>query len=97
MKAIVLEKAGGVENLLYKNVNQPQIKENEVLIAVKAIGVNPVDYKVRRNDQVLSAIYGEDRPAILGWDIAGTVTSVGSEVRDFKIGGRSVWYGQLCW
>ncbi len=88
MKAIVLEKAGGVENLLYKNVNQPQIKENEVLIEVKAIGVNPVDYKVRRNDQVLSAIYGEDRPAILGWDIAGTVTSVGSEVRDFKIGDR---------
>ena len=88
MKAIVLEKAGGVENLLLKDVDQPTPNVDEVLVAVKSISINPVDFKVRAVDEVLTMICGEDRPAILGWDIAGTVSAVGENVTEFKRGDR---------
>jgi len=88
MKAIILENAGGVENLISREIEKPSIKNDEVLVAVKAISVNPVDYKVRGNEDVLNMIYGEKRPAIIGWDIAGTVAEVGSDVSQFKVGDR---------
>lgn len=88
MKAIILEKAGGIENLVTKDIEKPIAKENEVLICVKAISINPVDYKVRGNEAVLNMIYGEQRPAILGWDIAGEVVSTGSNVTQLEIGDR---------
>ena len=86
MKAIVIEKTGGVENFIYKNVDQPIPNQNEVLVAVKAIGINPVDYKVRLIEDVLHMICGEGYPAILGWDIAGQVVAVGDKVSQFEIG-----------
>ena len=88
MRAIILEKTGGVENLIYKEIGKPSIKANEVLVATKALSVNPVDYKVRGNEDVLTMIYGEQRPAILGWDIAGVVVEKGNEVSQFEIGDR---------
>ena len=88
MKAIILEKAGGVENLVITEIDQPKIHSNEVLVAVKAIGINPVDYKVRGNEEVLTMIYGAQRPAVLGWDIAGEVVAAGSEVSKFAVGDR---------
>ena len=56
MKAILLEKAGGVENLIMKDIDKPKAKENEVLVEVKAIGVNPVDFKVRTYEEALTMI-----------------------------------------
>lgn len=88
MKAILLENAGGVENLLLKEIEQPTPKENEVLVEVKAISINPVDYKVRGNEEVLNAFCGEHRPLILGWDIAGTVVEVGNQTTLFKKGDK---------
>lgn len=88
MKAIVLETAGGTENLQMKDIAQPTPKDNEVLIETKAISVNPVDFKVRSNDAVLSMIYGDARPAILGWDVAGIVTATGDKVSKFKVGDK---------
>lgn len=88
MKAILLQKTGGVENFVIKTVDTPTIAKHEVLVEVKCIGVNPVDFKVRQNEQVLSMIYGDDRPAILGWDIAGIVKEKGDEVSEFEIGDR---------
>ena len=86
MKAIILEKTGGVENFIIKEIGKPAIKATEVLVTTKALSINPVDYKVRGNEDLLNMIYGERRPAILGWDIAGTVVEKGSEVTDFEIG-----------
>ena len=88
MKAIVLESAGGVENLITREVARPISSDQEVLVEVKAICINPVDYKVRMFEEVLSMICGEGYPAILGWDIAGTVVSVGDQVTQFKPGDR---------
>jgi NADPH:quinone reductase-like Zn-dependent oxidoreductase len=86
MKAILLEKTGGVENFLIKDVKKPDTKENEVLISVKAIGINPVDYKARAIEDVLNSLTGEQRPAIIGWDVSGTIIAIGNNITKFKIG-----------
>lgn len=85
MKAILLEKAGGVENLLLREIDKPAIQENEVLVAVKAISINPVDYKVRAIGEVLTRVHGEQRPVIIGWDISGTVVATGNNVTKFEV------------
>lgn len=86
MNAIIIEKAGRVENLTLKDIDKPVAKDNDVLVAIKAIGVNPVDYKVRANEDAMNMIYGKERPAILGWDIAGTVVATGKNATQFEIG-----------
>jgi NADPH:quinone reductase-like Zn-dependent oxidoreductase len=86
MKAYVLNEAGGVENLILSEIEQPSPKADEVLVEVKAISINPVDVKVRPVEEVLNMIVGADRPVILGWDIAGKVTAVGEDVTLFEPG-----------
>jgi NADPH:quinone reductase-like Zn-dependent oxidoreductase len=86
MKAYVLNKAGGVENLVLSDIEQPSPKADEVLVEVKAISINPVDAKVRPAEEVLDMIVGTERPVILGWDIAGKITSVGENVTQFEPG-----------
>ncbi|MET3115446.1 NADPH:quinone reductase-like Zn-dependent oxidoreductase [Pedobacter sp. CG_S7] len=86
MKAIVLEKFGGVENLRYKEVEKPEIKANEVLIKAKAISVNPVDVKVRSREAPLAEDLAGHHPLILGWDVSGEVVKVGDEVTKFQLG-----------
>ncbi|SFJ41128.1 NADP-dependent oxidoreductase [Olleya namhaensis] len=88
MKAILLEKAGGPENLHLTEVDKPSIKNNEVLVAVKAISLNPADVKPKYVDEMLNSMYGEKRPVILGWDIAGTITEVGTDVTNLKVGDK---------
>ncbi len=88
MKAILLEKTGGVENFTTAEIEKPTVSAKDVLVEVKALSVNPVDYKVRGNEDVLTMIYGTQRPAILGWDIAGVVVATGSGVSAFKPGDR---------
>jgi len=88
MKAIILEQTGGVEHLVSRDIPQPTIKANEVLVEVKAISVNPVDYKVRADGDVYQMICGEQDQMILGWDIAGVVFKVGDDVSKFKVGDR---------
>jgi NADPH:quinone reductase-like Zn-dependent oxidoreductase len=86
MKAIVLENFGGVENLIYKNIETPTIKEDEVLVKVKAISINPVDIKVRNRQAPLAEDLKIYSPLILGWDISGEVIKIGNKVTDFKLG-----------
>lgn len=88
MKAIILTKAGGPENLHLAEVQKPTVKENEVLVAVKAISLSPADVKPKYKDEMLSMMYGKERPIILGWDIAGTVTEVGTAVTNLKVGDK---------
>ena len=64
----------------------PKASEHDILVAVKAIAVNPVDTKIRRNVQPEG-----NTPNILGWDAAGTVIEVGANVTLFKPGDE-VWY-----
>lgn len=63
----------------------PTLKDRDLLVKVKAISVNPVDTKVRRNPVAV----GNTR--ILGWDAVGEVVEVGSGVQHFKVADQ-VWY-----
>jgi NADPH:quinone reductase-like Zn-dependent oxidoreductase len=89
MKAIVLTEIGGPENLVLAEVPMPTIIANEVLVKVKAIGINPVDAFVRRTKPALDWVYkytGDEQHIILGWDVAGIVTEIGTAVTRFRAG-----------
>lgn len=85
MKAIVLEEFGGIENLLYKEIEKPVPAAGEVLIQVKAISINPVDVKTRSGKGIAGKLR-DQLPLILGWDISGIVTAIGAGVTRFKAG-----------
>lgn len=85
MKAIIIKEFGGVENLKYTELPLPELSGNEVLIEVKAIGINPVDAKTRAGIGIAGKIK-EFMPLILGWDVSGIVTKTGPEAAKFKVG-----------
>jgi NADPH:quinone reductase-like Zn-dependent oxidoreductase len=85
MKAIILTEQGGVEKLLIRELEEPQPQPTEVVVKVHAISINPVDVKTRKGGALYASMKGSP-PVILGWDISGVITAVGSEVRNFKEG-----------
>ena len=85
MKAMVLKKFGGIENFELKDIPEPVISENEVLVRVKAIDINPIDIKTRQGGGVAS-YYPEDMPIVLGWGVAGTIVRTGKKVENFISG-----------
>jgi NADPH:quinone reductase-like Zn-dependent oxidoreductase len=85
MRTIILKGFGGVENLVLTDLPVPAISDNEVIVRVKAIGINPIDIKTRIGKGLAGALKEFD-PIILGWDISGTITKTGSKVSTFKQG-----------
>ncbi len=85
MKAIILKEFGDIENLLLTELALPIILENEVLIEVEAISINPVDVRTRSGTAMADHLK-HNKPLILGWDISGIVTSTGAKVSKFKKG-----------
>lgn len=86
MKAIILKEAGEVKNLIHTEISKPKVKNDEVLVKVKSISINPVDVNARAYEGVLSWIFGDKQPVILGWDISGEITEKGDKVTSFKLG-----------
>lgn len=86
MKAVIVNEAGGVENLQFTEIDKPVIGNDEVLVKVVSVSINPVDVKSRAYERVLNWIFEEKRPVILGWDISGEVVETGKSVTDFKPG-----------
>ncbi|WP_411812772.1 NADP-dependent oxidoreductase [Chryseobacterium scophthalmum] len=82
MKAIILENAGGTENLKLTEIEKPTIKEGEVLVEVKSISINPIDVKTRSGKGAFQKLKDEN-PLILGWDISGVVVETNSSM--FKV------------
>src|SRR3954468_6688939 len=80
MKAMRLHGYGGVDQLVYEDVETPEPGPDEVLVKLAATSVNPIDWKIRSGA-------AKDRipvkfPAILGRDVAGTVFKAGVNVRN---------------
>jgi len=88
MKAAQINDYGGQDAVHINEVPKPSIEPDQVLVEVHAASVNPFDVKVR-DGLVQSDL---KLPATLGGDVAGTVSEVGSEVKDFKTG--QAVYGQ---
>lgn len=85
MKAMVLKRFGGIENFAVEDVLEPPVGDGEVLVEVKAIGIDQIDVKARKGEG-MSDYLKQEHPMILGWDISGVVSKVGSRVKDFKAG-----------
>jgi zinc-binding alcohol dehydrogenase family protein len=93
MKAIAAIQALPVthpEALIDITLDKPVPAGRDILVAVQAVGLNPVDYKVRRN---LSA--SPAAPRVLGWDSAGVVEAVGPDVTAFKPGDKVYYAGDI--
>jgi NADPH:quinone reductase-like Zn-dependent oxidoreductase len=84
MKALAFNKFGGIEELQLQDVPDPELGPNQVLIRVRACGLNHLDLFVRQGLPGLSISF----PFWTGCDIAGDVAAVGSEVRNVKAGTR---------
>ena len=82
MKAVVADYPGGPEVLEFRDIPIPPFSEDDVLIRIEAIGINPVDIFTRQNT------YFGSFPEILGLDFAGTVEKTGKSVISFKTGDR---------
>lgn len=84
MKAAVYHEFGGPEKVQTETIELPELKEGEVLIRIKAAGVNPVDAAVREG--YLKDFLPQEFPAIPGWDVAGVIEERGFSARRFSIG-----------
>lgn len=84
MKAIAIEQFGGQEVLKLVDLPVPDCGPGEVLVRVKAAGVNPVDWKIREG--WLKEMLPHAFPLIPGWDVAGTVEAVGAGVQAWQVG-----------
>jgi NADPH:quinone reductase-like Zn-dependent oxidoreductase len=84
MKAIVAQRYGGLEALDLAQRPEPNVGPTDVLIAVRAASLNPLDYKIRNGDVKLVLPL---RPPIgLGCDVAGVVAGVGARVSRLTAG-----------
>lgn len=84
MKAVRIHEDGGPEVLRYEEVADPEPGPGEVLVSLRAAGLNHLDVWVRKG------LPSAPKPRILGADGAGVVTSLGEGVDGFEIGDRVV-------
>jgi D-arabinose 1-dehydrogenase-like Zn-dependent alcohol dehydrogenase len=84
MKAIVVRQPGGLDAMRLESIPEPAVGPKDVVIKVEACGVCFHDVLTRNG--TLKA--GVKMPCVLGHEISGTVSAVGSEVSTFKIGQR---------
>ena len=78
MKAVRIHEFGGPEVLRYEDTTDPQLRNDEVLVRVKACAMNHLDLWVRKG------LPGVKLPHILGSDVAGEIAEVGDYVTGFK-------------
>ena len=91
MKAIVMNAYGGPDVLELKEVDEPEITENDVLVNVHAASLNAGDYFSMRGSPWLARFtvgFPKPKDHILGWDVAGHVEAVGENVKRFQPGDK---------
>src|SRR5499426_447310 len=81
MHALVLQRHGGP--FILTEAELPMIAAGQVLVRIKASGVNPLDTKIRAGNAAHAHV---QLPAVLGMDLAGVVETVGPDVAAFKPG-----------
>jgi len=91
VKASFLVSYGQPDSLQYGDLPEPVLQKDGLLIQVKAVSVNPVDWKIRKG--MLRLIMGSKFPMIIGSDFSGIVIEVAPGVSGFKAGDRV--YGEI--
>lgn len=84
MKAFTINKYSKESKLNLVDLLEPILNENEVLVEIHAASVNQLDAKIKSGEFKLLLPY--KLPLILGHDVAGIITKVGSKVSRFKVG-----------
>ncbi|MCX2485041.1 NADP-dependent oxidoreductase [Pedobacter sp. MR2016-24] len=84
MKAFTITKYGKKEELQLADVATPILKDNEVLVKIHAAGLNLLDAKIKSGEFKMILPY--KLPLILGHDVAGAITQVGKNVKQFRVG-----------
>ncbi len=83
MKAFVVARYGK-DGLRAAEVAQPSVGPSDVLVRVSAASINPLDKMIR--DGEFKRLLNYKPPFVLGHDVAGVVTQIGSNVRDYRVG-----------
>jgi NADPH:quinone reductase-like Zn-dependent oxidoreductase len=89
LKAVVHSRYGSPDVLEFADVDRPAIKDDEVLVRVRAAAVNPPDWAgVHGEPYIVRLAYGVRRPrlGVRGTDLAGVVEAVGKDVTRFRAG-----------
>lgn len=86
MKAVGIRRAGGSDVLEDMDLPQPEPGPRDLLVAVRAVSVNPLDTKLRARSRLKDGAV-----KVLGFDAAGIVEAVGSHVEHFRPGDAIFW------
>jgi len=84
MKALILKRYGGADQVVFADIPRPAIKPDEILVQIHAVGLNPIDYMIPKG--TFKPILKFQLPATMGSDLAGVVVEIGSRVTRFKVG-----------
>jgi len=95
MKAYYSTAYGGPEVSQYGDFPDPSAGNGQLLVEVKAVSINPVDYKVKRG--IAKFMTGSKFPRIFGSDFAGVVRSTGNGITQFKPGDRVYGTTPVIW
>ena len=82
MKAVRIRSFGGPDVLAIEDAPRPVPNQDEILVRIRAAGINPVDWKTRKG-QGVARMLERPLPVVLGWDFAGTVVGAGERVKHF--------------
>ena len=91
MRAIQIDKYGGPEVILHREIPVPSPGPGEVLIRLAYSGINFMDIHTRQGKYAASRTYPQTLPTTLGIEGAGTIEAVGSGVADFRAGDRAAY------
>jgi len=93
MKAVAVTRKLPIDDPeLFSNVElpDPEPGPRDLRVRVKAVAINPLDYKVRQSRKE-----DETTPKILGWDASGIIEAVGEEVTLFRVGEEVYYAGDI--
>jgi NADPH:quinone reductase-like Zn-dependent oxidoreductase len=90
MKAVKFEKFGGLDVLQIEDIERPVAASNEVLVKVKAAGINPGEVSIREGK--LEQMFPTTFPSGEGSDLAGVIEEVGASVTDFAVGDEVIGF-----
>lgn len=79
MRAVALDRYGSADELRARQIPRPECGENELIVRVRAAGINPIDWRIRSGS--LRLLLPAKFPLVLGFDAAGEIAEVGTGTR----------------
>ena len=91
LKCIQIDRYGGPEVIIRRDIAVPVPKSDEVLVRVNYAGINFMDVHTREGKYANSQTYKVKLPCTLGMEGAGEIVSIGAGVNDLAVGDRVAW------